>query len=346
MRIHLLAIPHTVTRPDFSHCAFTGKVERFSPMMRAQGFEASPTTASPVWNQEDVVLMEQDEHLHLLGQKRYDDDPTASWCESRRRIAASLPQFNYRLRDELIDRGSRRGHHLPAVRRRARERDPGAGRAEERRGGHGRNRHRLSQSGHDPPRVRVAGVATPTMGKEEREGWGWESPRQEWVIPNYYVLRDWPVVTREELTEEDKRTVVFLGRISESKGVAVLPRLARAHPHLRFVMCGQGDLGTPYLTEPNLEYKAPIHGTERAHFLGHAAVALFPSRMVEPFCGSAVESMLCFPAETRVRAEDVIRTHKRVHTGVLLQLDTHIDSIRCTPEHHFSRSEAGSPLGI
>ena len=29
MKLHLLALPHTVTRADFSHCAFTGKVQRF-----------------------------------------------------------------------------------------------------------------------------------------------------------------------------------------------------------------------------------------------------------------------------------------------------------------------------
>ena len=39
IRLHLLAIPHTVTRDDFSHCAFTGKVQRFAPMMRSRGFE-------------------------------------------------------------------------------------------------------------------------------------------------------------------------------------------------------------------------------------------------------------------------------------------------------------------
>ena len=39
MRLHLAAVPHTITAPEFSHCAFTGKVPRFSPMMRCQGYE-------------------------------------------------------------------------------------------------------------------------------------------------------------------------------------------------------------------------------------------------------------------------------------------------------------------
>jgi hypothetical protein len=39
MRLHLPAIPHTITSPEFSHCAFTGKVLRFAPMMRSRGYE-------------------------------------------------------------------------------------------------------------------------------------------------------------------------------------------------------------------------------------------------------------------------------------------------------------------
>jgi hypothetical protein len=37
--LHLLGLPHTITRPEWSQCAFTGKVLRFSPMMRAQGYD-------------------------------------------------------------------------------------------------------------------------------------------------------------------------------------------------------------------------------------------------------------------------------------------------------------------
>jgi len=39
IRLHMLAVPHTITNKEFSHCAFTGKVLRFCPMMRSRGFE-------------------------------------------------------------------------------------------------------------------------------------------------------------------------------------------------------------------------------------------------------------------------------------------------------------------
>ncbi len=121
----------------------------------------------------------------------------------------------------------------------------------------------------------------------------------------------------------DKCTVVFLGRLNEAKGCALFPLLARAYPMLHFVLCGQGD-PTPYCTEPNIEYRPPIQGRARAEFLGHAACAIFPSRMVEPFCGAAVEAMLCgtpvltgdFGAFTETNVEGV--------TGY-----------RCSDEHDF-----------
>ena len=39
IRLHILGLPHTITSNEFSHCAFTGKVLRFGPMMLSRGFE-------------------------------------------------------------------------------------------------------------------------------------------------------------------------------------------------------------------------------------------------------------------------------------------------------------------
>jgi glycosyltransferase involved in cell wall biosynthesis len=293
MKLHMLGLPHVVCNESFSHCAFNTKSRLFSPMLRAQGFDVIFYGVEGMQSgaNEDVVLMTQEEHLRLLGQKSYHEDPSAFVGEKAVVGTPLYTQFNYRLRDELIDRLEPgdviclpMGHaHENAIRN-----------------------IDLLKSGEAIAVETGIGYPNPctiyrvfesqawrhwTMGKEEREGLGWNSPRMEWVIPNYYRLDEWPVVLAGDLTAEDKRTVVFFGRISESKGVAVIPKLAKAHPGLRFVICGQGD-PTPYLTEPNVKYHAPIQGKARAAFLGHAAAAIFPSRMVEPFCGSAVEAML------------------------------------------------------
>jgi len=39
IRLHILGLPHTITHDKFSHCAYTGKIQRFSPMMRSVGYE-------------------------------------------------------------------------------------------------------------------------------------------------------------------------------------------------------------------------------------------------------------------------------------------------------------------
>lgn len=292
MRLHLLGLPHTVTSRSFSHCAFTGKVLRFAPMLRAQGFEVIHYGVAGAQSgaTEDVVLMEQDEHLALLGQKAYHENPLA-FVGDKALVGSDLyKHFNFRLRDELIDRlepgdvvclpfgyahqNATRGIDLLKT-----------GEAVEVETGIGYP---------NPCTIRRVFESQAwrhwVMGKEEREGMGWESPRQEWVIPNYYNVGDWPL--RTALSARGRRTVVFLGRINETKGCAVIPRLAAAFPDLLFVMRGQGD-PTPYMGLPNVEYEPPINGDGRAEYLGDAAVALFPSRMVEPFCGAAVEAMLC-----------------------------------------------------
>jgi glycosyltransferase involved in cell wall biosynthesis len=293
MKLHLPALAHAVTRSDFSHCAFSGKILRFSPMLRAQGFEVIHYGAAGAESgaNEQVDLMTTEEHLGFLGIKKYHEDQTAFVGDKAILGTPLYTHYNYRLRDELIDRVEPGdviclpfGHaHENAIRN-----------------------IDVLKSGEAVAVETGIGYPNPctirrvfesqawrhwTMGKEEREGNGWGSPRMEWVIPNYYRLDEWPVVTEAELTAEDRRTVVFFGRICESKGAALIPQLARAHPGLRFVMCGQGD-PTPYLGEPNVEYRAPIQGRDRAAFLGHAAVGIFPSRMVEPFCGAAVETMM------------------------------------------------------
>ena len=292
MRLHMLGIPHVVCNDSFTSCAFNTKTRLFSPMMRAQGFDVTFYGAEGMQSgaTEDVVLMTTEEHLALLDIKKYHEDPTA-FIGAKAVVGLPLyTQYNFRLKDELIDRVEPGdvvclpfGHaHQNAI-----------------------ARHELLRSGEavavetgigypDPCTIRRVFESQAwrhwIMGKEEREGAGWESPRQEWVIPNYYNVDEWPVHLNH--TAEGQRTVVFFGRLSESKGCALIPRLARAHPGLRFVMCGQGD-PTPYLGEPNVEYLPPISGRARAAFLGNAAAAIFPSRMVEPFCGAAVEAMLC-----------------------------------------------------
>lgn len=89
IRLHLLAIPHTITRDEFSHCAFTGKVQRFSPMLRSRGFEvyhygvATSQSGASV----DVDLLTVDEWTNLRSLSYQHLNPTASIEEVKQKLA-------------------------------------------------------------------------------------------------------------------------------------------------------------------------------------------------------------------------------------------------------------------
>ena len=109
----------------------------------------------------------------------------------------------------------------------------------------------------------------------------------EWVIPNYFDVSEW------KLNERKGQYVLFFGRICDQKGMRIVVEMAKQPKDLRFVICGQGD-PSPYLRESsNLEYFSPVLGEERSRVLGDAIAVLCPSRYIEPFCGVAVEAMLC-----------------------------------------------------
>jgi len=110
----------------------------------------------------------------------------------------------------------------------------------------------------------------------------------EWVIPPYFEADEWPITTKPSTPAY----CAFLGRISETKGCHLIVEIAKRMPEMRFVLCGQGD-PTPFLVAPNIEYKEPIHGAERAAYLGNAVACLYPSQYAEPGGASALEAILC-----------------------------------------------------
>lgn len=291
MNVHLPAIPHTVTRADFSHCAFTQKVRNFGPMLRARGYtvihygvEGSESGAS-----EDVELMTTAEHLAALGLSAYHERPTEMIGTHANNGNDCYRQFNFALRAALQERlvpgdvvcvPFQHAHDaawrdLPLI-------TSGEVVAIETGIGYPQPATNVRVYESNAWRHRI-------LGAEARDGYPFESTRLEWVVPNYFDLREWPVIT--DPPAEAANRIVYLGRIEEVKGLAIIPRLAAARPDLEFVLCGQGD-PTPYLTERNVRYLPPIAGAQRVEYLAHARAALFPSRFIEPFCGAAVEAML------------------------------------------------------
>ena len=284
MRLHYLSIPHTVTCPDFSHCAFTMKAYKFARMLVPQGIEVihygvegadSGATA-------DVVLMSQDEHQELLGHPY--DHGGRFYGEDAQEGSAVYRQWNLYARDELKERVAPGdiiclpfGHAHAAAIRDLPILKHGAGAVES---GIGYFDCLLPWRIYESEAVRHA-----TMGKDGRYGVHESSARLEYVVPNSYDVADWPEGTGGD-------AVVFLGRITEGKGIRLLLDLARLRPDVPFRIAGQGDISAFGDIPPNVEVLPPLNA-ERAAYLGNARAIIVPSRYVEPFAGVAVEAQLC-----------------------------------------------------
>lgn len=274
MRLHLLGLPHTVTTDEFSHCAFTGKVKRFSPMMRPLGYELVHygVDGAESGATEQVVVMSREEQMSLAGHRF--DDPTRLYEHDVRVEGPLFRAFNARLRDALEARVQPGEIVLNTY---------GFGHYDAVQTHKGIN----LESGIGYPNCylpyRVYDSYAWQAFQQGKHDWGGSS--YEWVVPNYFAVEDWPVTTSPE------GYVLYFGRIGTHKGCHVVAEIAKRMPEMRFVLCGQGD-PTPFLTSHNIEYMPPVHGKNRATLLGGARVVLMPTQYIEPFGKVAVESML------------------------------------------------------
>jgi glycosyltransferase involved in cell wall biosynthesis len=271
--LHLIGIFHTQHKTSFSHCAFTGKALRFPRMMQIHGYkvveysnEGSESTAD---EQVSILTVEQFNQLYVnrASTDFYGNDATIG--------SVGHQQFEEKLVTELRKRLQPQDIICHPF-------------------GHAHQRLMVEFPGHQHVET---GIGYPTLmpnsfrifesyawmhyhqGKENRNGRNYE-----WVVPNYYDLEDWDV------SIEPGGYLAFLGRITELKGLDTIRAIAD-HSPWPIVLHGQGDPSR--WAHPNIEYRGPLSGRERSSFLGGARALLAPSVFTEPFCGMAVEAMLC-----------------------------------------------------
>ena len=271
-RLHLVGIFHTQHTQAYSHCAFTGKALRFPRMMQQQGYtvieysnEGSESTAD-----EHVVMISASEFKKLYQRSSTDFHGND----------ATLGSAGHQLFEQRL---------IPALRERLQPQDiichPF---------GHAHQQLMAEFPSHQHVET---GIGYPTLmpdsfrifesyawmhyhqGKEGRNG-----KNYEWVVPNYYDLDDW------EPSYEPGQYLAFLGRITPLKGIDTIKAIAD-HSPWPIVLHGQGD-PSPW-EHPNIEYRGPIAGRARSEFLRNARALLAPTVFTEPFCGMAVEAMLC-----------------------------------------------------
>lgn len=297
IRLHLPAIPHTITSGEFSHCAFTGKVLRFARMMHLilddegrrkyevihYGVEGSDAQADL-----DVQLLTRAEWEGLREASfaaLYPDKPVTMLYDPTQTIGTlaniTTPlykAFNARLKVALAQHFRGRASDLVCL--------PFGPTHQEAVGG-GRFPCIETGIGYPNPYVDVRVYESAAwmhyhLGKDGAPG-----KNYHFVVPNYFDAPGWPLAY-----PSTRPRVGFLGRICDIKGLPVVCAIAERCPDIEFVICGQGD-PRAYLKHANIRYEPPLHGDVRAVYLGSLHALLAPSTFVEPFCGVSVEAQLC-----------------------------------------------------
>lgn len=280
-KLHLLGLAHTQTTNEYSHCAFTGKVKRFAPMMQSVGYKVIhygiAGADSGASEQVDILSIDQWNELRykLLFEKYGREVSPSDFIGDLANVGNTLYQtFNNILYEELKSRIQPNdliclpfGHaHESAI-------------------------VNLSEFKIE------TGIGYPNSYQSFRvfESYAWyhytlgqnntTGKDYNWVIPNYYDITEW------QYNPNPERKLVYFGRLTDIKGLQIVWEIAKHRPDLPVVICGQGD-PTPYLSLPNIIYQPPLHGKARSDFLGSAMAVLMPTRYVEPFGGVTIEAQM------------------------------------------------------
>lgn len=295
IRLHVPAIPHTITSSEFSHCAFTGKVLRFCPMMKNRGFEV-------FFYGIETSEVDATKNIEILSKKRWDQ----LRLESYRLLypELSIKEVCIKLKDNKNFIGDLGNYGTPLYKE---------------------FNKNFKESLKENYRSMKTDIVCLPFGRSHEEaiqelnvlsietGIGYPDSYKDFrifesycilhntltiekkncqhywfVVPNYYNILEWPLNLNP-----DKKKIGFFGRICHIKGCSIVSEIANKFPNIDFVFCGQGDI-TPYVsTSNNIIYKPPIHGLERGDFLGSLTAIIAPTLYAEPFCGVNVEAQLC-----------------------------------------------------
>ena len=326
MRLHLPAIPHTITSSEFSHCAFTGKVLRFAPMMRSRGYdvihygvEGSELGGVDLLSREEWERLRMESHRELYP----DREITArGFVGDLANVGTPLyKEFNRRLRAALLEHYRKGDIVCLPFGEAHREAIEGLGLL-------------AVESGIGYPQ---SFLPFRIFESHAQKAWvcGREQvpPHNYWfVVPNYYDVSEWPFGT------PTKPLVGYFGRICHIKGLDVVCEVARRFPDVDFVVCGQGEDAYTHRS-PNLRYQPPLHGRDRGVFLSQLTCLLAPSVYLEPFCGVNVEAQLCGTPVIAPDAGAFAETVEHLRTGLLCHtLADYCLGVRLALDNRFDRA--------
>jgi len=279
MKLHVLGVPHTITRKDFSTCAFTQKVVNLCAMMTRRGHEVIHygVEGSIVEASESVDIISGKEwaaHYTKPTTEFYDtsmDGPRAEYMQvysKRLRAALDLRTSKTDPFSEIICLTWNGPQKDACVGIQQFQVETGIGYE------HSWSDYRVYES------YAWLHMQLGKHGLQQGGKWYWA------VIPNSFDLNDF------KSSADKGDDFLFMGRLNDDKGVGVAIDVAKRAGR-KITIVGQGSPERFLTGNPHVTYLPPVSGQARADLLASAAAVLTPSIYVEPFCGVHVEAMLC-----------------------------------------------------
>jgi glycosyltransferase involved in cell wall biosynthesis len=287
--LHMISLFHTIPNHDYDHCAFTGKVLRFSKMMKKFGYEIIEYSNGESISEADmkVQILTKEELMDFV------DPPTSLKAlhgvintpvhkAFHDRLVLKMKKF-IKPNDIILHPYGMSHKELVTLYPECFHVESGVGYVGEDFGAirifdsytwmHyllGNHIHR-DQNGNA-----IMENGNPKVGK---------SPSAyTFAVPNYLDTNEWPA----KETEGDY--FLYVGRIIEEKGLYILKEIA-ARLNEPVKIAGLGN--TDQFEGLNMEFIGPVTGVENKSNLFKNAKALFvPSQYVEPFGIVIIEAMM------------------------------------------------------
>lgn len=275
MRFHILGIPHTISTPEYSSCAFTQKVVKLCKMLKMEGHYVIH------YGHVDSKV-ECDEHVIVT---------------TRLDLEASYPKHNWRKNgwpafkrdDRCYQNFYRRAVAEIELRKE-------------------KNDFLLCSFGDWHKPVAVAhhdmiavepGIGYPNgtfakykiyesyaiMHAYQGNSAAMAAANDFWydaVIPNAFNLEEF------EFSEKKKDYFLFIGRLNDGKGLHIAKQIAEA-TKTSLIVAGPG-IAPPW--SPYVQHAGVVSPEVRRTLLRDAKATICASTFLEPFCGVQIESML------------------------------------------------------
>jgi glycosyltransferase involved in cell wall biosynthesis len=285
-KLHVICPFHTENNSEYSHCAFTGKGERFIPMMVNEGWEVIEysngfsesekyaTKREQILTTEELNIARNIQANKTQKDGTFHGDFAVIGEEIHKNFSERLEvaiKRNWETLDIVCHIFGHPHADLSSKLEKGIHVETGIGYPQT------WSQYRVFES---------QAWRHYHAGKDKRGGTNYE-----WVVPNYYKSTDWP------LNENPEGYLLFAGRICDVKGIATIVEIAKATGR-EIVLAGQGDISQwakslPESQQGLLRMAGHVKGAERAKLYGNASAIITPTLFVEPFCGVAVEAMLC-----------------------------------------------------